>query len=99
MSKTLRKIDENFSGFTGGVVIICQGQVIGGIGVSGRKGKMTEAEEIKQSFKLVCKKCGSEDVVIDVEKGVDYGGETGYSSGYISLGCNACKQNDVCISI
>ena len=60
---------------------------------------MNEAEEIEAAFKLVCKKCGSEDVVIDIELGIDYGGETGYSSGHISLGCNACKQNDVYIFV
>lgn len=60
---------------------------------------MEESEEITTAFKLVCKKCGSEDVVIDIEQGIDYGGETGYSGGHISLGCNACKQNDVYISI
>ena len=60
---------------------------------------MNEAEEIEAAFKLVCKKCGSEDVVIDIERGIDYGGETGYSSGHISLGCNACKQNDVYIFV
>lgn len=60
---------------------------------------MDDAEEIKAAFKLVCKKCGSEDVVIDIEQGIDYGGETGYSSGHISLGCNVCKQNDVYIRI
>jgi hypothetical protein len=60
---------------------------------------MDEAEEILAAFKLVCKKCGSEDVVIDIERGVDCGGETGYSSGHISMGCNACEKNDVLISI
>jgi hypothetical protein len=61
--------------------------------------EMTDTEEITAAFKLVCKKCGSEDVVVDVEQGTDYGGETGYDPGHISIGCNACKQNDVYISI
>ena len=60
---------------------------------------MDEAAEIKMAFNLVCKKCGSDDVVIDIEQGIDYGGETGYSGGHISLGCNACKQNDVYIGL
>lgn len=60
---------------------------------------MDKAEEIRVAFKLVCKKCGSEEVVIEIEQGVDYGGQTGYDPGYISLGCNACKQNDVYISL
>lgn len=60
---------------------------------------MTENEEIQAAFRLVCKKCGSENVVIDVDQGIDYGGETGYSPGHITIGCNDCKQNDVYISI
>ena len=58
---------------------------------------MEDEDKIKEAFKLVCKKCGSEDIAIDIEQGVDYGGETGYSPGHITLGCNACKQNDVYI--
>jgi len=38
-------------------------------------------------------------VVLDIEQGVNYGGKTGYSSGHISIGCNACKQNDVMVYI
>ena len=60
---------------------------------------MEDEDTIKAAFKLVCKKCGSEDIALDIEQGVDYGGETGYSSGHISIGCNACKQNDVYIWI
>lgn len=60
---------------------------------------MTEAEEIQSAFKLVCKKCGSENVVIDIEQGEHYGGDTGCSSGHIALGCNDCKQNDLYLSI
>ena len=59
----------------------------------------SDSENIRLAFKMVCTKCSSEDVAIDIEQGIDYGGETGYSSGHISLGCNACKQNDVYISI
>jgi uncharacterized protein GlcG (DUF336 family) len=45
--------DENFSGFTGGVVITeTKGIVIGGIGVSGRKGKMNSADTLKQDNEL-----------------------------------------------
>ena len=60
---------------------------------------MDDAERLKAAYKLMCKKCGSENVVIDIEQGIDYGGETGYNSGHISLGCNDCKKNDVYISI
>jgi len=44
--------DENFSGFTGGVVITLFGTVIGGIGVSGRKGKMAMTDTIMQDNEL-----------------------------------------------
>jgi hypothetical protein len=54
-----------------------------------------DAEKLKGAFKLICLKCGSEDVVIDIEDGIDYGGETGWSPGCISIGCNACEQNDI----
>jgi hypothetical protein len=55
--------------------------------------------KLTDAFKLTCKKCGSDDVVLDAEDGVDYGGETGYSPGQITAGCNNCKQNDVVVWI
>ena len=60
---------------------------------------MTNAEELLSKFKLICKHCGSENVVVEIEQGIDYGGETGYSNGHISVGCNDCKQNDLYLSI
>lgn len=56
-------------------------------------------QEIRQAYKLVCLKCGSEDVVVDVTESGDWGGETGYSLGSLSIGCNACKQNDLYLNI
>lgn len=44
--------DENFSGFTGGIVITYSGRIIGGIGVSGRKGKMEQADSLLQDNEL-----------------------------------------------
>lgn len=44
--------DENFSGFTGGVVIHSEGKVIGGIGVSGRKGIMDATDVLLQDNEL-----------------------------------------------
>ena len=44
--------DENFSGFTGGVVIQSEGKVIGGIGVSGRKGIMDTSDALLQDNEL-----------------------------------------------
>lgn len=44
--------DENFSGFTGGVILEYRDMIIGGIGVSGRKGKMGPAESDLQDKEL-----------------------------------------------
>jgi len=60
---------------------------------------MTEAEEIQTRFRLICRECGSENVVIDFEQGIDYGGETGYSPGHLTIGCNDCHRNDIYISL
>lgn len=45
-------IDEQFTGFTGGVIIESDGQVVGGIGISGRKGKMGDDDVIMQDNEL-----------------------------------------------
>jgi uncharacterized protein GlcG (DUF336 family) len=44
--------DENFSGFTGGIIIEYEGKVIGGIGVSGRKGCMASTDTSWQDEEL-----------------------------------------------
>lgn len=44
--------DPDFSGFTGGVVVRAGGQVLGGIGVSGRKGTRDAAEVLMQDNEL-----------------------------------------------
>ena len=44
--------DKNFTGFAGGIALISNGQVIGGIGISGRKGKMNETDDIMQDSEL-----------------------------------------------
>lgn len=41
-------------------------------------------------FAVVCNKCGSMDVDIFGEKGIDYGGQTGYSPGETVIKCNGC---------
>lgn len=60
---------------------------------------MNEEDELNAAFKLVCKKCGSEDVSVDIERSCDYGDASGYRCGKIILSCNSCKQNEVDISI
>ena len=41
-------------------------------------------------FAVMCKKCGSGDVFVSWEKGVDYGAYTGYSEGQKLFKCNSC---------
>lgn len=44
--------DDNFSGFTGGIILTYNGQIIGGIGVSGRKGKKVDGDLVLQDNEL-----------------------------------------------
>jgi uncharacterized protein GlcG (DUF336 family) len=44
--------DDDFTGFTGGVVILHQDYIIGGIGVSGRKGQMNSDDSSLQDMEL-----------------------------------------------
>jgi glc operon protein GlcG len=44
--------DENFTGFTGGITIQYDDQIIGGIGVSGRKGKQGVGDLLMQDNEL-----------------------------------------------
>lgn len=61
-----------------------------------RKDEMKDIlEEIHSRYKLVCRLCGSENIVFDCEEGIDYGGRTGFQPGWVSLGCNDCKKNDM----
>lgn len=54
-----------------------------------------ELKSLRNYFDIVCRKCGSKDeVVVNLERGIDYGGETGYQPGSLQIGCNACKNND-----
>lgn len=41
-------------------------------------------------FSVICNKCGGLDVEIIGERGIDYGGETGYQSGSTAIKCNGC---------
>ena len=58
-----------------------------------------EINDLRERFRIVCRKCGSENVAINKEDGVDYGGETGYQSGSFQIVCNECKDNDWCVWI
>jgi ribosomal protein S27E len=41
-------------------------------------------------FRIVCAKCGGTEIEIIGEKGIDYGGETGYSPGSTVVKCINC---------
>lgn len=41
-------------------------------------------------FSVVCNKCGSLEIEIIGERGIDYGGQTGYSPGSTAIKCNSC---------
>ena len=49
--------DENFSGFTGGVVIRFDNRIIGGVGVSGRKGQADNTDGPLQDNELALHGC------------------------------------------
>lgn len=51
-------------------------------------------EQVQERFRLVCRKCGSDDVVININQG--FGGSecTGADPDELTIGCNACRQND-----
>lgn len=41
-------------------------------------------------FSVVCNKCGSLDIEIIGERGIYYGGQTGYQPGSTAIKCNGC---------
>lgn len=41
-------------------------------------------------FRIICTKCGSQDISILGQRGIDYGGETGYSPGSTVIKCHGC---------
>jgi len=54
-------------------------------------------EEIRAHFKLVCKKCNSEDITIYVTDGQMGSEETGWMEGMLSITCQGCSNNDLII--
>lgn len=41
-------------------------------------------------FAIICQKCSSMDIDVIGERGIDYGGITGYSEGSTVVKCNGC---------
>ncbi len=54
--------------------------------------------ELQEKFILICRKCGSNDVVVDIEESYNYS-EFTQGGGSLTIGCNACKQNDFYMSL
>lgn len=53
-------------------------------------GQAVELFGSKSPFRIICTKCGSMNIEIIGERGVDYGGETGYSPGSTVIKCLKC---------
>lgn len=51
-------------------------------------------EEFFKRFKIICLKCGSDDVKISGNQGWDGTDVTAGDPATLAIGCNACKQND-----
>ncbi len=49
--------------------------------------------DILKHFAVVCKKCGSSDIFVSWEQGVDYGAYTGYCSGQKLFKCMGCGNS------
>lgn len=49
---------------------------------------------IRSAFKIICNRCGSDDCVINLDPGTTYG-EYSSDPASATLGCNACKENDL----
>jgi Zn finger protein HypA/HybF involved in hydrogenase expression len=41
-------------------------------------------------FSVVCNRCASMDIEVIGEKGINYGGQTGYQEGTTAIKCNGC---------
>ena len=55
---------------------------------------LDEGERLKARFRIICKACVSENIAVNVQPMVDYGGQTGACGGYAQVGCNDCRLND-----
>ena len=53
-----------------------------------------DVQSLLRQFKLVCRKCSSENVVVDADPGFGGSEVTGAEPGTLSVGCNDCKNND-----
>ena len=57
---------------------------------------MMDDDDIKElftKFKIMCLKCGSDQVTLKATSGVYYGGRAVYEDGTIVFNCPTCKDN------
>lgn len=57
----------------------------------------SDEDELRARFKIVCRRCGSEDIAVNIEESYSYSEYT-QGGGYMQIGCNGCKQNDMHLS-
>ena len=60
---------------------------------------MDDEQELQQRFKFICKKCGSDNVVLLIYRGFGGTDITAPEHGEIVFGCNNCKDNDYRFSV
>lgn len=61
-----------------------------GLGMS----NLSTTDQVKEHFKIICRKCGSESIVIDIDGGTVYS-EMSSDPPSVTIGCNNCGQNDL----
>jgi hypothetical protein len=54
-----------------------------------------DTDEFYKRFKIICLKCGSDDVVLSGDHGWGGTDVTVGDPASLAVGCNACKQNDM----
>lgn len=59
---------------------------------------MTEAEELVSRFKIVCRRCGSDNISLEIERGIRYGSDA-HDPCYINICCEVCKDNDFALDL
>ena len=59
----------------------------------------SDEDEIRARFKIACRRCGSEDIAVNIT--ASWGGTdvTAGNGGSLQIGCNACGKNDFYASL
>lgn len=55
---------------------------------------LSTTSKIKERFKIICRMCGSENIVVDIDGGTVYS-EMSSDPPSITIGCNDCGENDL----